>query len=80
MSRASSASDGSRLSGGARQRDCQLGQLHTAYFGLCKKVHAVAALEQLSSRCLHAQHIARMDSFACNAMPLSPKEAEDVLG
>ncbi|CAL5228465.1 g11605 [Coccomyxa viridis] len=38
MSRPSSTSDNSRLSSGSRQRDCQLGQLQTAYFGLCKKV------------------------------------------
>ena len=38
MSRPSSTSDNSRGSLGSRQRDCLLGQLHTAYFALCKKV------------------------------------------
>ena len=41
MLRPSSTSDASRVScGSTRQRDCQLGQLHTAYFALCKKVRS----------------------------------------
>jgi len=57
MSRPSSTSDSSRLSGGTRQRDCQLGQLHTAYFGLCKKVYPLATLHHCRSRCSAlAQH------------------------
>ena len=36
----SDCSGGSSPGGpGARMRDCQLGQLHAAYLGLCKKVH-----------------------------------------
>lgn len=38
MSRPSSLSGDSRASCGGCVRDCQLGQLHTAYFALCKKV------------------------------------------
>lgn len=54
MSRPSSTSDNSRLSSGSRQRDCQLGQLQTAYFGLCKKVQAPV----LWTTCFYSQYMA----------------------
>ena len=44
MSRPSSLSGDSRASCGGCARDCQLGQLHTAYFALCKKVISNSSL------------------------------------
>ncbi len=75
MSRPSSTSDNSRLSSGSRQRDCQLGQLHTAYFGLCKKVQAQAALG-----CLHLwphtwQSLVRLHLFMLCSPSLPQEEA-----
>lgn len=51
MSRPSSTSDASRVScGSTRQRDCQLGQLHTAYFAICKKVRPSSRYSSLLAR------------------------------
>jgi hypothetical protein len=46
MSRPSSLSGDSRASCGGCVRDCQLGQLHTAYFAFCKKVISNSPLHQ----------------------------------